>query len=92
MTLKPHILLFIIFLFNCSSGSLIDATHNFNNDLNEIDITEHIKYLSSDELEGRFPGTRGSDLAISYIVDNFKNINYYQCKIIHFYSFLIFQI
>ena len=72
MTLKLYTLSIIIFLFNCSSSSLIDSTHNFNNDLNEIDISEHIKYLSSDELEGRFPGTRGSDLAISYIVDNFK--------------------
>ena len=72
MTLKLYTLSIIIFLFNCSSSSLIDSTHNFNNELNEIDITEHIKYLSSDELEGRFPGTRGSDLAISYIVDNFK--------------------
>ena len=34
----------------------------------------HIKMLSSDELEGRGPGTKGEDLSISYIADQFKRL------------------
>jgi Zn-dependent M28 family amino/carboxypeptidase len=34
----------------------------------------HIKVLSSDEFEGRSPGTKGEDLSIKYISDQFKAI------------------
>jgi Zn-dependent M28 family amino/carboxypeptidase len=40
----------------------------------EIDgnaVLEHTKILSSDEYEGRAPGTRGEDLTVQYIVDQF---------------------
>jgi hypothetical protein len=70
---KIHSILFAVFLINCSSISLNNSSYSFNDDLNESDIKRHIKYLSSDELEGRFPGTKGSELAIDYIASNFKN-------------------
>ncbi len=39
----------------------------------EIDrITEHVQYLASDELRGRFPGTPGIQLAADYIEQKFK--------------------
>jgi Zn-dependent M28 family amino/carboxypeptidase len=34
----------------------------------------HIKTLSSDEFEGRSPGTKGEELSIKYIADQFKSI------------------
>ena len=34
----------------------------------------HIKILSSDEFEGRSPGTKGEDLSIKYIADQFRAI------------------
>jgi Zn-dependent M28 family amino/carboxypeptidase len=34
----------------------------------------HIKALSSDEFEGRSPGTKGEELSIKYISDQFKTI------------------
>jgi len=37
-------------------------------------ILSHIKVLASDEFEGRGPGTKGEDLAINYIADQFKKI------------------
>ncbi len=40
----------------------------------EEDLTEHIKYLASDELEGRFPGTPGIAKAATYIETQFKEI------------------
>jgi hypothetical protein len=42
----------------------------------EIDgnaVLQHTKVLSSDEYEGRAPGTKGEDLTINYIVEQFKN-------------------
>lgn len=37
-------------------------------------LMKHIKVLSSDEFEGRGPGTRGEELSINYIADQFKKI------------------
>ena len=34
----------------------------------------HIKMLSSDEFEGRGPGTKGEDLSVEYISDQFKRL------------------
>lgn len=36
------------------------------------EVSDHIKYLSSDELAGRFPGTDGDRLTEEYIVNEFK--------------------
>jgi Zn-dependent M28 family amino/carboxypeptidase len=35
-------------------------------------IMSHVKVLSSDQYEGRAPGTKGEDLTVTYIVDQFK--------------------
>ncbi|NOS84621.1 MAG: M20/M25/M40 family metallo-hydrolase [Ignavibacteria bacterium] len=35
------------------------------------EVTDHIKYLASDELAGRFPGTDGDKLTVEYIVNEF---------------------
>jgi len=37
-------------------------------------LMNHIKVLASDEFEGRGPGTRGEELSINYIADQFKKI------------------
>src|SRR2546430_8375304 len=34
----------------------------------------HIKMLASDEFEGRGPGTKGEELSINYIADQFKKL------------------
>lgn len=36
------------------------------------DMLAHIKTLASDEFEGRGPGTRGEDLTVSFLIDQFK--------------------
>jgi Zn-dependent M28 family amino/carboxypeptidase len=35
-------------------------------------ILEHTKILSSDEFQGRFPGTKGEDFTVAYIADQFR--------------------
>lgn len=37
-------------------------------------LMTHIKALSSDEFEGRGPGTKGEELSINYIADQFKKV------------------
>jgi Zn-dependent M28 family amino/carboxypeptidase len=37
-------------------------------------VLQHIKVLSSDEFEGRFPGTKGEDLTVGYIEDQFQRL------------------
>jgi Zn-dependent M28 family amino/carboxypeptidase len=37
-------------------------------------VLDHIKALSSDEYEGRLPGTKGEDLTVKYISDQYKAV------------------
>src|SRR5437016_1910585 len=37
-------------------------------------LLAHIKVLASDEFEGRAPGTKGDELSVKYITDQFKQI------------------
>ncbi len=37
-------------------------------------ILAHVKVLSSDEFEGRAPGTRGEELTVKYLQEQFKNL------------------
>ena len=37
-------------------------------------VLAHTKVLSSDQFEGRAPGTKGEELTVSYLVDQFKKI------------------
>ena len=36
------------------------------------ELLGHIKVLASDEYEGRAPGTRGENLTVSYLIEQFK--------------------
>lgn len=44
-----------------------------DNEITGKEVYEHIKYLSSDEMEGRFPGTKGDSLTQSYIENEFRH-------------------
>jgi aminopeptidase YwaD len=43
-----------------------------NTEITSEELQQHIMYLSSEELAGRFPGTEGDRLAQQYIIDQFK--------------------
>ena len=49
-----------IFIINRSNQEKIDPG---SNEIMSFEILGHIKYLSSDNLKGRLPGTPGSKLA-----------------------------
>ncbi|HEY5101887.1 MAG TPA: M28 family peptidase, partial [Steroidobacteraceae bacterium] len=42
--------------------------------ISAADVLGHIKILSSDEYEGRLPGTHGGDLTVKYITGQFKSL------------------
>src|SRR5438552_4793330 len=45
--------------------------------LPDVDMTAvlaHTRTLSSDEFEGRAPGTKGAELAVAYVTDQFKSL------------------
>lgn len=42
--------------------------------INADDMLKHIKVLASDEFEGRAPGSKGEELSVKYIADQFKAI------------------
>jgi len=69
-----NILLLSIVIF--LSFSLLDGKDDIekvrNDNITEDEIYVHIKYLASDELEGRFPGTNGDKLAQEYIAKEYK--------------------
>jgi hypothetical protein len=62
--------LFLLLAFVFFSGFIfIDGD---NPEITKDDIIKHIKYLSSDELEGRFPGSNGDKLSEKYIIEEFE--------------------
>ena len=57
------IILFFILLSSCSVIKNLQSTSNLKN---------HVKYLASDQLEGRYPASAGGLLAAEYIRDYFS--------------------
>ncbi len=54
--------------------SLQTFAQNFNtSDIKANEIKNHIYYLASDNLEGRFTGSKGADSAANYIKNYFQN-------------------
>jgi Zn-dependent M28 family amino/carboxypeptidase len=43
-------------------------------DIEASAVLRHTQILSSDEYEGRAPGTKGEDLSVAYIMDQFKRV------------------
>ncbi len=62
--------LFLLLAFVFFTGFIYSGGDN--PEISKDDILKHIKYLSSEELEGRFPGTNGDILAEKYIIKEFE--------------------
>jgi Zn-dependent M28 family amino/carboxypeptidase len=41
-------------------------------DVDTSAVLQHVKVLSSDEFEGREPGSKGEDVTVAYLIDQFK--------------------
>jgi len=66
----------LLFLFSITAptfaSDLDDALKPGLDAITPDGLLAHIKVLSSDEYEGRAPGTKGEDLSVSYITDQFR--------------------
>lgn len=76
LTIALVILTFSIYSFDFLPSDDKDNIEKVrNNEITGEEIYQHIKYLSADELEGRFPGTIGDSLTGSYIANEFLKYN-----------------
>ena len=64
-----------ILLLGCSQISDHKLISVSNPEITTDDILGHIKFLSDDHLEGRYPGSEGSQKTVEYLVDYFKKNN-----------------
>ncbi len=62
----------ILFL-SIITSTLFGCTKNYNPEITQQEIKEHINYLASEELKGRKPGTEGDSLSALYILEKFKD-------------------
>ncbi|MCE1163967.1 MAG: M20/M25/M40 family metallo-hydrolase [Bacteroidetes bacterium] len=69
---KYLIILSLLFLQSGFVLSQFDIDKVRNNDITKEEVYEHIKYLASDKLEGRYPGTNGDILARQYLSREFQ--------------------
>jgi Zn-dependent M28 family amino/carboxypeptidase len=51
-----------------------EALQSASQSIRPDDLLRHIRTLSSDEFEGRSPGTRGEDLTVRYLVEQFRKL------------------
>ena len=70
-----YYLLLLTILVGCRNLQNTKQASDSNSQISEADLLNHIKFLSSDERMGRYPGSKGSEDAINYIVKHFKTNN-----------------
>jgi Zn-dependent M28 family amino/carboxypeptidase len=70
--MKPRTALLVFLLAAACSGPRNGDLMPAINSINEKDLLAQIKTLASDEFEGRSPGTRGEDLTVGYLTEQFK--------------------
>jgi len=58
----------LILLIGACTGGHID-----NPEISIDELHEHISFLASDSLKGRFPGTPEDRVAAEYVLDRFKD-------------------
>jgi hypothetical protein len=62
-------LLIAVIINGCSTTKDIYTS----SDITVEELKQHVKYLASDELEGRKSGSKGNEIAARYIADQFKS-------------------
>src|SRR3712207_786398 len=67
------LLLFVSLVF-AQSPDIPKAVVKSMKEVKPKSIKAHIQYLADDRLQGRMPGTEGYQMAVDYIVSQFKNM------------------
>jgi len=63
----------LILISSFSLGFIVDGDKDKNPEITVSEIKAHIEYLASDDLEGRFTGSKGCEEAAEYISDEFES-------------------
>jgi aminopeptidase YwaD len=69
-SLRTSILCSFLFIFAAASAQKLKKADK----VIIANLKQHIEYLADDKLEGRRAGTNGEELAMKYIIDQFKEI------------------
>ena len=75
--MKKYGLLFLMLAVLSSTAQQVKISKNIQQAMNRIDtntIRSHIAYLADDKLKGRLPGTEGYQLAVDYVVEQYKKM------------------
>lgn len=75
--MKKYVFLLLGFAAFQSSAQQVKISKNIQQAMNRIDtntIRSHIAYLADDKLKGRLPGTEGYQLAVDYVVEQYKKM------------------
>jgi aminopeptidase YwaD len=68
------LLISVLFLSACSSQKSNRATEDMSDAVLLKNLQDHVYLLADDELEGRQTGTRGEELAMEYIANQYRQI------------------
>ncbi len=75
--MKKYVFLLLGFAAFQSTAQQVKVSKNIQQAMNRIDtntIRSHIAYLADDKLKGRLPGTEGYQMAVDYVVDQYKKM------------------
>ncbi len=77
VVMKQPVFLIVLLAFaaltcNCAGPKAVQSEKVGFPAIDSNAVLGHVKILASDEYEGRAPGTKGEDLTIAYITDQFK--------------------
>ena len=74
--MKRHLLLFTLLAFSAHASATeptqMRPPKEALDAMTAADLLKHIKVLASDEFEGRAPGSKGEELSVKYISEQFK--------------------
>ena len=73
-TMRWTVVILAVSAMSFSAGNLDDKLKPGLDMITPDALLAHIKILSSDEFEGRAPGSKGEELSVAYITDQFKQI------------------
>ena len=75
--MKKYFLAVCSFISLCLSAQDVTISKDIKKAMDRIDtntIRAHIAYLADDKLKGRLPGTEGYQMAVDYVIDQYKKI------------------
>jgi hypothetical protein len=77
ITMKKYLSLLLILISFQAFSQKVSIPGSVKKAMSQVDtvtIRNHIAYLADDKLKGRMPGTEGYQMAVDYVIDQYKKI------------------